>query len=438
MTNSGTHPATAAVPLGFALGVSPGPRLGARDPEGNDALETLARDGVNLIRLPKIDEGELDGVTPGRGPLPPSVQHVADQLDWAHRAGQAAGRAIYVAINLGELSAPDGGPIRRRWLDYVVRRFREHPAAGVWKMLDEPNNPYTPDDKERELRVGLRRGYRRIRELDTAHPCWVTQAPQPPRRVTLRYLRAYRDAADIHAIDLYPVSDPIGKHSGIRNTQPSAVGDYAARLAALARECTVAGQPRWVWMVLQGAGWSGVVPRDERRRPMGPVLMQPTAAMLRYMTWHAIACGAQGLLYFGMNVGLYPDMAPLGWDWGYWRGAVVPLLRELRSAAVAPALAACAPGPAEVIGTPSGPRITTRFLPSPERPAVLVATRSERRRGEPAEATVRLLLSSPASPAGTTVEVCFEHRSARVLNGAVEDAFIPHQVHVYCIASPTE
>ena len=88
------------VPLSFAIGVSPGPRPGALDPEGGDALETLARDGVNLIRLPKINEHELEGRTPGDGALPPSVQYVQDNLDWAERAGKAAGRLVYVAINL--------------------------------------------------------------------------------------------------------------------------------------------------------------------------------------------------------------------------------------------------------------------------------------------------------------------------------------------------
>src|SRR5262249_34088874 len=151
----------------------------------------------------------------------------------------------------------------RRWLDFVVERFREHPALGVWKVLDEPNNPYTPDEAERRLRRELRRGSRRLRTLDARHPTWGPPAPPPARRAPAAYFRAYRDVADIHAVDLYPISDPVGKHSGIRNKQPSAVGDFAGRLAAATRQATAAGYPRWVWMVLQGASWSGVVPRDE-------------------------------------------------------------------------------------------------------------------------------------------------------------------------------
>ena len=373
--------ATAAVPLGFALGVSPGPRPGARDPEGGDALETLARDGVNLVRVPKVDETELESAPPGKGPLPPSVQYAADVLDWAHRAGHRAGRPVYIALNLGEVSCQDGSAWKARWLEYLVERFRDHPALGVWKVLDEPNNPYTPDERERRIRRALRRGYERLRNLDPAHRVWVTQAPLPARRVTTRFLRAYTQTADIHAVDLYPVSDPPGKHSGLRNKAPSAVGDYAARLATVARERTAAGAPAWVWMVLQGASWSGVVPRDAQRRPTGPCLMQPAAYMLRYMALQSIIHGAQGLLFFGMNVGLHPEWAALGWDWGYWRGAVAPLLSTLRSEPLASALAAAPlPDPGEVHPGP----VQRRALAVPAGGTITLAARRERHRGEAA------------------------------------------------------
>lgn len=418
-------------PLSFALGVSPGPAPGSRDPEGRDALETLARDGVNLARLPRIAVEELEGVTPGAGPLPPSVQYVADYLDWADRAGRAARRPVYVAINLAELSAQDGSATRARWMQYIVHRFRDHPATGVWKMLDEPNNPYTPDEKERRLRRELRRGYAHLRELDSGHPAWVTQAPQPARRVTTPFFRAYRDAADIYAVDLYPISEPLGKHSGIRNRFPSAVGDFADRLATVARERTAANAPAWVWMVLQGAAWSGVIPRDEQRRYIGPVLMQPTAAMLRYMTYQSIIHGAQGLLYFGMNVGLYPEMQPYGWDWGYWRGTIAPVLRELRSPALSTPLAAGREAlPARAA---AHPRVDTLLLPASGGVQVLLATRSEQRTGEPLEAAVLLPLPN-RQPA--MMEVCFEGRVLRSGRGAPEDTFLPHQVHVYRFSTP--
>src|SRR5207248_2524626 len=147
------------------------------------------------------------------------------------------------------------------------------------------------------------------------------------------------DAFDIHALDLYPVSDPPGLHADIPNKMPSGVGDYADRLAAVARASTAAGNPKWVWMILQGAAWSGVIPRDDQRRPIGPVRMQPPAHLFRFMVYHSIVHGAQGIVVFGMPFALHPDMAPHGWDWGYWRNVVVPTIRELRTADLAAALA---------------------------------------------------------------------------------------------------
>ena len=426
-----------AVPLSFAIGVSPGPRLGARDPEGDDALETLARDGVNLIRLPKIDEQELIGRMPGTGPLPPSVQLAEDNLDWALRAGRAAGKPVYVAINLGELSTQDGSARRRRWLEYVVERFRDHPATGVWKVLDEPNNPYTPDEKELQIRRQLRRGYQRLKELDPAHLAWVTQAPLPAKRVTTRFLRTYRETADIFAVDLYPVSDPVGRHSGLRNKQPSAVGEYAARLATIARERTAAGQPAWVWMVLQGAAWSGVIPRDAQRRYVGPCLMQPPRHLTRYMAYQSIIKGAQGLLYFGLNVGLHADSEPLGWDWGYWRGSVLPLLRELRSPDLASALAAAYPDAAPrsgsaVAGTRSAPGVESRAMVAPDGSRITLAARRERLRGE---AHLRAVAVPVPGPRNGEADVLFENRRVPVREGAVVDRFAPWEVHCYRVGS---
>ena len=432
---SGILRGVAPVPLRFARGASPGPHLGARDPEGGDALELIVRDGANLIRLPRIRHEDLAGAAPGRGPLPETLQEVQSYLDWALRAGRAAGAPVHVAVNLGRLSAQDGSAAGRRWLEYVVERFRAHPALGVWKVLDEPNNPYTPDEAERRLRRELRRGYRRVRGLDAEHPTWVTQAPQPARRVTTAFFRAYRGAADIHAVDLYPISDPVGRHSGLRNKQPSAVGDYAARLAAATRQATADGRPGWVWMVLQGASWSGVVPRDARRRPTGPCLLQPAGYMVRYMTYQSIIHGAQGLLYFGHNTGLHPEVRPHGWDWGYWRHAVAPVLRELADPALAGALAVRQDTIAQRRASPERdvPRLDTRLLRAPGGGALLLASRSERRAGEPAEAEVALPLDAvaPGVRAAASAAVLFEGRRVRLRGGELRDRFAPHEVHVY-------
>lgn len=224
---------------------------------------------------------------------------------------------------------------------------------------------------------------------------------------------------------------------------------------------------KWVWMVVQGAGWSGVVPRDERRRVIGPVQLQPAAYMTRFMAYNAIIHGAQGLLYFGMNVGLHPDQAPYGWDWGYWRGAVAPVLAELRSPELAGALAhAGLPHEAEheqgrgqeqrqgqrqeqrqeqrqgqgngQMRSRSG--VETRTLTAPDGGRVVLAARRERERGTALE----VMEAVPLSGGAGRVEVCFEGRERERVDagdeadGAIRDRFLPWQVHVYREGAYTE
>ena len=376
-------------------------------------METLARDGVNQVRLPRIRHEELEGRTPGSGALPETLQEVQDQLDWAERTTRATGNALHVAVNLGELSALEPeGPLAP-WLDYVVQRFKDHPALGVWKFYDEPNNPYNPYDKVVRVRKGLRRAHQRVHELDGNHETWITQAPKPKDRISERFLGTYMDAGDIHAVDVYPVSDPPGRHSDLPNKLPSCVGDYAERFSNAARAATNERERRYVWMVLQGAAWSGVIPRDEKRRALGPMLMQPPGHMFRYMVYQSIIHGAQGIVIFGMGYGLHPDMAPHGWDWGYWRNAVVPTIKELRRADLAPALGVWQEERAvrHSLG-PRGVRIDTLTVHSPNGERVLLASRSEYKRGEPREAEVEIPV--PNGP-------------------AITDRFCPHDVRVFAL-----
>ena len=379
------------VPLDFAITASPGPVLGARDPEGNDALETLVRDGVNLVRPPAIRHRELEGVTPGSGPLPQTIQEVQDLLDWAARVSETTGKRVGVNVNPGELTAYEPGTHNGRWFEYVVERFKDHPGLGVWKFYDEPNNPYNSYEKVVRVRKGLRRAHAYIHEKDGQHLTWISQAPKPKGRIEERFFATYMDACDIHALDLYPISEPMGKHADIPNKMPSGVGDYADRLSAVARAETAKGNPRYVWMILQGAGWSGVLPRDENRRPTGPVEMQPPAHMFRYMVVQSIIHGAQGIVVFGMPVGLYPDMKPFGWDWGYWRNTVLPTLRELRSPGLASALATYQAGTARIhkLGDRSV-RIDSLVVKAPSGERFLLAARSEYKCYEPREVEVEI------------------------------------------------
>ena len=139
--------------------------------------------------------------------------------------------------------------------------------------------------------------------------------------------------------------------------------------------------------------------------------MQPPAHMFRYMVLHSIVYGAQGIVVFGMPVGLYEDMKPLGWDWGYWRNAVLPVLKELRSPGLADALAVRQSSVVErhTLGDRRIP-IDTLTLKAPNGDGYLLATRSERKRGEPRDAEV----SIPRPDGGT-----------------ISDRLAPHDARVY-------
>ena len=93
-----------------------------------------------------------------------------------------------------------------------------------------------------------------------------------------------------------------------------------------------------IWMTLQIA-WSGITPTSVHPEivPRFPSLFDQ-----RFMTYHAIVCGARGLTYFGGHVVdvMRPRDAKTGWNWTYWNLVLRPLLEELRSQSVAPILVA--------------------------------------------------------------------------------------------------
>src|SRR4029077_18465991 len=92
------------------------------------------------------------------------------------------------------------------------------------------------------------------------------------------------------------------------------------------------GKP--VWMTLQIA-WSGVL-------PPGHVPRFPTLLEERFMAYQAIVAGARGLAFFGGHLTqvMRPADARAGWNWTFWELVLKPLLLELTSTAVEPAVVA--------------------------------------------------------------------------------------------------
>jgi hypothetical protein len=167
------------------------------------------------------------------------------------------------------------------------------------------------------------RAYERLRQLDPTHPVVIIQAPN----ATVAQLRPYRPAFDVTGADVYPISYPPGTHVQGSNRDLSVVGD-------LTRTMVQAAGTKPVWITLQIA-WSGVLP--PKHVPRFPNLHQE-----RFMAYQAIACGARGLTFFGGHLTQVatPADAAAGWNWTFWETVLRPLVRELSSDAVRPALVA--------------------------------------------------------------------------------------------------
>jgi hypothetical protein len=296
----------------FPLVLSDGPPPGAKAPNGEDALAELAAGGAGFIRA-------------GR---PAWTAESIEQQIAAEREvlDAAAAHGLRCWLRLGNLPDLSAGELatKERLLTRIVGQLKNHPALGAWKGIDEPANPNRPS---RVPVAGLVRAYRTLHEGDPDHPLVITQAPVG----TAAQLASYRPAFDITGADIYPVSYPPGKHAGGPNRDIGVVGDITRKMVRAA-----GGKP--VWMTLQIA-WSGVIASEQHP---GNIPRFPTLGQERFMAYQAIANGARGLAFFGGHLTQIarPADARAGWNWTFWEQVLRPLLQELTSSAVAPALVA--------------------------------------------------------------------------------------------------
>jgi hypothetical protein len=350
-------------------------------------LKTVADAGVTTIRTGRGDWS--------RATIETQIAQERARLDQAHAAGVTCWVWLGALTNVAPTA--DTSTLRR-----VVEALHDHPALGAWKGHDEPAHSNVPPDN-------LARGHRVVTAVDGAHPVVIVQAPRGP----VQSLVPYRPAFDIAGVDIYPVSYPPGVHSDKRTTDLAVVGDVTQWIRRAAGT-----KPAWV--TLQVA-WSGVL-------PPGHVPRFPSNADLRFMAYQAIANGARGLAFFGGHLAqvMSPADASAGWNWSFWRESLQPLVSELASTALAPALTAA----------PSGEEVRTQ----PRVTGVEIATRQAagflyvfavRRSGVTSEVGFAGL---PTSVRGG--QVLFEYangefRSVAVSDGSFRDWFAPHDAHVY-------
>jgi hypothetical protein len=193
-------------------------------------------------------------------------------------------------------------------------------------------------------------------------------------------------------------------------------------------------------MTLQIA-WSGVTPSSDFPRI---VPRFPDNRQERFMAYEAIVNGARGLIFFGGHLTqvMRPEDAAEGWNWSFWRRCLRPVVSELASDDLQPALVA-ANAPTPVTTQNPDIELVTR------RTATHVYVIAVRIGGG---ITLVDFAGLPRKRDGTAItegEVLFEHvqdplpppiggrqapRTIPVTGGAFRDWFAPHDSHVYRFA----
>jgi hypothetical protein len=382
----------------FPLGLSNGPP---------DRLDEIAAAGINVVRTGRATWDAA------------AVAAERKTLDTLHRQG------LRGWVWLGELTnlPAQQGSDRERLLAAVADGLQSHPALAAYKGEDEPRNPFRGADWIRP--DGLVRGYEHLKRIDPVHPLVIIHAPLS----TPAQLRPYTKACDVVGADIYPVSYPPGTHAQTANRDISVVGDLTKKMVGIA-----AGKP--VWMTLQIV-WSGVIPSQQHP---DHVPRFPSLPAERFMAYDAIVHGARGLFFFGGHLTEIspPADAAAGWNWTFWQQVLRPVVQELSSPELAPALTA----PDSKLPV----RTTTAGMAFAVREAgnvvyVLAVRRSGtvgrvRFTGLPANIRAGRVLfeyvQEPLPPPIRTGNQVF--RPIAVTGGAFTDWFAPHDVHVYRFA----
>jgi hypothetical protein len=378
----------------FPITLGNGPPLGGNEPvSGLKGWTEVARAGVKMLRVyPKWSAANVAT----------QIQDVKEQLAAASRYGLRLWVGLYDVAN--DLS-------KQASLQQIVDGLKDSPGLGAWKGADEPL--WGRVDAQ-----GVAAAYDFIRSRDANHPVVIIQAPRTRQgALTVARLRPYAAAGDIHGVDIYPISHPPGFHAGRPNKDISVVGDVTEIVAEAAP-----GKEHWTTLQI---AWSGVLPPDH-------VPIFPTLRQERFMAYQAIIAGARGLVFFGGDITkvMSPEDATAGWNWTFWHTVLKPVLQELNSDSVGPALVA-PPASATVKANAADVRLVARqaggFL-------YLITVR----RSPTANGPVRFT----GLPAGIKFGAAmFEYdgkdfRTFKVSGGAFTDPFAPHDARVYRFRLP--
>jgi len=397
----------------FPIALSNPPPFGGKTPANTDAWNEVKSAGVNFIRTKLIDW---------------DLQDIDAQVDQAKTVlDHASDHGFHCWLQLGEVATlpTTSNSTNEQLLTRIANGLKSHTALGVYKGVDEPANPNRPSPVPAG---GLVRAYQKLKALDPDHPVVITQAPLG----TAASLTPYRPAFDITGADIYPVAYPPGLHAGTANKDISVVGDVTRKMVTAA-----GGKP--VWMTLQIA-WSGVL-QNQSHPDIVPRF--PTFHEERFMVYQSIVAGARGLVFYGGDFTqvMRPRDALLGWNWFFWQMVLHPLLTELTSPSVLPALLA-RDAATQVTASANDVQVLTRqedqtlyviaVRRSPTATSKVTISGLPRRsagahlsRGEVTFEYVQRPLSPPVDPTKQAF------RLVSVANDAFQDWFGPHDARVY-------
>ena len=235
--------------------------------------------------------------------------------------------------------------------------------------------------------------YEYIRKIDPYRPVMLNEAP----RGKIADLRSYAAACDTYGVDIYPVPSP-NPHSGLDDKTMTCVGRYAD----LCREVVRDRKP--VWMTLQGFAWGMVT----HKKPF----VYPAHEQNRFMAYNAVAHGATGLFWWGINCNGYEN-----WDFVRELGKTV---REIR--AMAPVLVSGTVRPAKLAA--ANPELNILHKRCNGKNWYIVLNES------PKSFNADFKLDRTEK-----LNVFFENRGIACADGTFSDEFTPYAVHVYSDAA---
>ena len=284
-------------------------------------------------------------------------------------------------------------------VEQIVLSCRDAPGLLVWELEDEPNIRVVEPEGTPHVDLaykmspeGFKPAYDLIKRLDPDHPVWINLAYGYEKDH-----REYRDVADIHSDDVYPVPD------------------YPLTLVAQYSDAVVggsAGEPGWMYIQMS------MQTQDYVRAP--------NMEEVRCMTYLSIAHGIVGVIHFAYHAA---DWWPRESEPAYY-AQFLDLTAELH--ALAPYfLAAEEPVAveAQIIDGSAQPgdfgyTALHLSLRKTKRGYLLIAVN-----GFDSPITARI--SVPVDGIAPRAAVRSEYRLVDVTDGIIEDSFAPYAVHLY-------